>query len=43
LSGGEHFLLDELGMDVTTLEFWPIEQGEVEIDGGRDACDGTFR
>jgi hypothetical protein len=30
-------------MDVTTLEFRPIEQGEMEIDGGGDASDGTFR
>lgn len=42
-SGGQHFLLDKLGMYVTTLEFRTIKQGEVKIDGGGDACDGTFR
>ena len=42
-SGGEHFLLNELGMDFTALEFRSIEQGEVEFDGGWNAGDGTFR
>jgi hypothetical protein len=41
--GTQHFLFNEFCMHITPLEFRSIQQGQMELNGGRHPGDRTFR